>query len=156
VPYTEAMDAGDRVQVHGDSGTGTVDTATPLMGRGGAALFRPQKRSAGFASAPLGGGVIGTDRAQPLSIGGFGHEAVGLTPIGETPLLRPVTVHVRPAYGVHKFQARVTDGEGNAQGGSLPEVSVMVSSQRPASMGDFSFAQYSGGKVTFNIASNKE
>lgn len=158
VPYPELADAGDAVQVFTDLGTGTVDTATPLLQQPAPLFARGLKRFGGFGTEVYGESDPATGFALPPAAPGFGSEAFGESAYAETPSYREVPVKVPPAFGVHKFSARVVDEAGNPQGDALPVGEFFISSERPPSLRSFTFSGFNAGndRVTFNLARNTE
>lgn len=158
MPYPDGADAGDRVQVFTDFGSGTIDLTRPLLKHPKAIFRGARKRFAGHGSESYGESSYGTGRQAPEPGPGHGAEVYGVTPYGTTPRTMEVAVTMPPAYGVHKFSARMVDAMGNPQGAALPEVEVFVSSVNPPGLRSLAFASFNAGTraATFNFVRDSE
>jgi len=158
VPVPAEADAGDRVQVFTDFGTGTIDTSRPLLKHPKAVFRGARKRFGGHGTESYGESAYGLGRQGPDPGPGHGSEIYGVTPYGVPVETIEVTVSVPPAYGLHKFSARMLDAMGNLQGAALPEVTVFVSSVQPPGLRSFAFASFDSGArtATFTFARDSE
>lgn len=83
VPIDVDWDAGDRLQVYSDFGSGTIDTTKPLVVRG-PDMFPGQQQARGVGVRPVGIGRVGDGKAARRR-GGIGRSRLGVTPV--TPAL---------------------------------------------------------------------
>jgi len=158
VPIPEGADAGDRLQVFGDFGSGTIDLNRPLLARPVAVFRGARKRFGGHGTEVYGESVHATGR-QGLDPGpGHGSEIYGVTPYGTVPETMEVAVSVPPSYGLHRFAVRLLDQMGNPQGAALPEVTVFLSSTAPPGLASFAFDSFDSGPrtATFVFARDSE
>ena len=158
VPYPSAADAGDRLQIYTDFGTGTVDHAKPLLARPIELFPGETKRFAGHGTEAYGQSRYGIGRASPPKGPGHGAERYGSTPHGSVPRSIDLVVEVPPAFGTHKFEVELQDSEGNAQGGSLPQLAAMVSGTRPPTLSSFAYDSYDdvNDLIQFTFTRNTE
>jgi hypothetical protein len=156
VPIDDDRDGGDRMQVYTDLGTGTVDTAKPLLSRG-AEVFPGYPPGEGLGDDPIGEYAIGDSR-PPLRRTGIGEEELGNDPIGEGTAEREIDVNVPAGFGRLKFAVEVADAYGNVQAGAAQEVTVLVSGTEPSPLRSFTFGSYDApsDQVTFSFARNAE
>lgn len=155
-PYDNGWDAGDRVQVFCDFGSGTIDVSKPLLSRA-VELFPGKTRARGFGQQPLGVGRFGDGKAARPP-GALGRTIFGVTPFGTAPPLFGVVVDAPPVHGAWKFAARAVDRFGNVQAASLAEKSVYLSATDPTPIGRFALASYDAGTdvVTFDLVMGTE
>ena len=158
VPYPDGADAGDRIQVFTDFGSGTIDLNRPLLAQPKAVFRGARKRFAGHGTEVYGESAYATGRQAPDPGLGHGAEIYGVTPYGTVPETMEIAVTVPPAYGLHKFSGRLMDAAGNPQGAALPEVTVFVSSVQPPGLATFEFVSFDAGTrtATFGFTKNKE
>lgn len=158
IPIPDAAKSGDAVQVYTDFGTGTIDMAQPLLAEP-APVFASGQRRALTAKDYSAKGSARTGR-PPARL----REATGsISDFKKGPknAFQPfleVVVRVPAYYGNHKFAAQMVDSAGNAQGGTLPEITVFLSSPNPPGVRSFELAGYDAGlnQVTFNVTRNSE
>ena len=158
VPYPAGADAGDRIQVFSDFGSGTIDLDRPLLAQPKAVFRGARKRFAGHGTEVYGESLHGTGRQAPDPGLGHGSEIYGVTPYGTVPETMEIAVTVPPSYGAYKFSARLLDAMGNPQGAALPEVTVFVSSVQPPGLATFAFVSLDAGArtATFGFTKNRE
>jgi len=175
VPYPADADAGDALQVFSDFGVvrartlpaphgvpqgslSPVDRTRPLLKAGAGLFVGALERSEGLGSETLGETVPETTLAQPPRAYGLGDELLGETPCGETFSYREITVHVPPAFGMHRFSVQLLDEAGNPQGATPVELEAFVSSEEPPGIHEFAFSSYDAGndRLTFSLSKNKE
>jgi len=175
VPYPADADAGDALQVFTDFGLvrartllaphgvpkgslSPVDLTRPLLKAGAGLFIEALRRSQGLGSETLGETVPETTLAQPPRAPGLGDEWLGETPCGETFSYREITVHVPPAFGMHRFAVQLVDEAGNPQGVAPVELGAFVSSEEPPRIREFAFASYDAGndRLNFNLSKNTE
>lgn len=156
VAIDENWDAGDRLQVFTDSGSGVVDMSKPLLRRP-FALFPGQQPAQAYGRQPYGFGRHGDNLASRPATGGL-MSIYGTTPHGGTLVAVEVAVEVPPAFGVWKFAAQVVDGFGNVQAGGPLELAVLVSGTQPAPPAAFGFVSYDApsDRVTFGFSKDAE
>lgn len=158
VPYPDTADAGDGLQVFTDAGSGTVDTTKPLLQRRAELFPKGLRRFGGLGTETLGEAMPGNGAARRPQPPGLGSEVLGVTPCGESPSYRELTVTIRPAFGLHKFEARMLDEAGNPQGEALPLGEFLVSSETPPNLRTFALDSYDAGldRFTFSFTRNLE
>lgn len=156
VPYDDAWDAGDRLQVFTDFGSGTIDVSKPLLSRA-VEIFPRQFPSRPLGLQPLGVGRAGDGKAGRPP-GKAGRTILGVTPLGTAPPLLDVAVDAPPVFGTWKFSARCVDRYGNVQAASLAEATVCLSATDPTPVATFTLAGYDAGTdvVTFNVTVGTE
>ena len=156
VPYDDAWDAGDRLQVFTDFGSGTIDVSQPLLARA-VEIFPRQFPARGLGQQPLGVGQAGNGKAARPP-GKAGRTILGVTPLGTAPPLLDVSVDAPPVFGTWKFAARAADRYGNVQAASLAEATTCVSATEPTPLATFRLASYDAGTdvFTFDVAVGTE
>lgn len=156
VPIHEDWDAGDRVQVFTDFGTGTVNLTKPLLPRP-VSVFPGKHRARGLGSQPVGSGRVKDGRASRPHRG-IRTTRVGRTPVGNAEPFVALTVNVPAAFGQWKFAVRVVDAFQNVQAGGEQEIEAIVSGTDPMPLRRLDFDSYDGGsdQVTFNLTRNTE
>lgn len=156
VPIESSWDGGTRLQVYCDKGTGTVDPTKPLLARP-VAVFPGQHAAVGLGRQPVGRGRVG-DSKPARKRRGLGRTRVGITPVGRTPPVIDITVHVPPAFGTWKFAVQAIDRDGNVQTDALQEIAAVVSGTEPAPPKSFAMASYDSGsdQVTFDFSTDAE
>ena len=175
VPYPPDADAGDALQVFTDFGLvrartllaphgvprgslSPVDLTRPLL-KAGAGLFTVGlQRFEGHGSEIYGESAYGTGLASPPVRSGHGDEVYGTTPYANVPDYREVTVHVPPAFGMHRFAVQLLDEAGNPQGTAPVELEAFVSSEEPPGIKEFAFSSYDpvNDRLTFSLSKNTE
>ncbi len=129
VPVDEGWDAGDRLQVFTDGGTGAIDLTKPLLVRGHD-VFPGRDRLGGVGRRPVGVGRVGDSRAARPR-GGIGRTRVGVTPVGTAPPFVTVVVDVPAAFGAWKFAVQAIGADGVVQSAALVETTIVVSGTDP-------------------------
>lgn len=140
------------IQIFTDAGTGTVDTAAPLLSR----RYNPYKANVdegGYGLRRYGATAYGHLVAH-LKGDGAGEYAYGEEPYsGAEKESFAVPVRVPDSYDVWKFAAQAVDAAGNAQSAALEEVSIALSGRSPKRVQDFAFTSYASRIATFSIGS---
>lgn len=154
VPIDDDWDAGVRLQVYTDFGTGTIDTDSPLLQRG-LDLFPGKHRARGVGTQPVGVGRLGDHKAaRPRA--GIRHAIVGQTAVGTSPPFVVIPVQVPAAFGAWKFGVEAVDANGNVQGGGLAEVTAMVSGTEPPPLKSLSLVGYDATKDQLTLSFTRE
>lgn len=156
VPIHEDWDAGDRLQIYTNFGSGEVDTDKPLLRRP-VEIFPGQQRSRGLGRQPVGIGRVGDFKAaRPRR--GLGTTRAGVTPVGTTPAVIEVTVDLPAAFGKWKFAAKAIDRHGNVQSGDLEVIEAVVSGTEPPPLEAFSYNGYDSetDQVSFDFSKGAE
>lgn len=156
VPIDDAWDAGDRVQVYTDFGSGTIDTGKPLVVRG-FDIFPGQIASRGIGGQPIGVGQAGSMRAsRPHD--GVGAGIVGITPAGAAPPFALIEVEAAAGFGLWKFAVESVDRDGQVQAGAKAELQAVVSGTEPSPLRSFAFDSHSAvtDQATFDFTLNTE
>ena len=156
VPIADTWDAGDRLQVYTNFGSGAIDTDRPLLSRP-AEIFPGKWPAKGYGRQPYGRGRHGDHRAGRRR-GGLEPTTYCRTAYGRTPATMTVKVEVPADFGMYKFAATVVDRFGTVQEGSLQEIETIVSGAEPAPLKSFARAGYDGQTdiVTFDFERNVE
>ena len=156
VPIHADWDAGDRVQVFTDFGTGTVDLTKPLLARP-VDVFPGRHRARGLGFQPVGRGRVKGGRASRPHRG-IRTTRVGRTPVGNAEPFVALTVNVPAAFGQWKFAVRVVDAFQNVQAGGAQEISAIVSGTDPSPLRRLEYAGYDNvnDQVTFTLTRNTE
>lgn len=156
VEIEDTWDAGDRLQVYTDQGSGTIDLNKPLLKRP-LEIFPGQQAGQPYGRQPYAVGRHGDNLASrpPNGIAGT---IYGTTPHGGALVAIEVAVEVAPAFGKWKFAAQVMDGHGNVQTAALQELSAMVSGTDPAPPAEFALVSYDApsDRVTFSFSKDAE
>ena len=156
VPIDDGWDAGTRLQVYADFGSGTVDTDTPLLARP-FEVFPGQHALRGHGEQPYGRGRVGDGKAaRPVT--GVGRAIYGRTPYGSAPPFVEVPVNVPAAFGQWKFAVKAVDGAGNAQSAGLNEIEAVVSGTEPPPVKSFALHSIHliTGQATFDFTLTEE
>ena len=140
VGIPEGWDAGDRVQVYTDFGTGSVDLTKPLLARA-FDVFPREHPARSYGRQPYGRGRLGDGKA-PRRTTGIGRTIHGKTPYGTAPPLVKIPVQVPAAFGTWKFAVRVVDQAGNPQSAALEVITAVVSGTEPPPLASFTFDSY--------------
>lgn len=156
VPIDDAWDAGDRIQLYTDRGTGTVDTTDPLLVRP-QEIFPGEIAARGYGVHPYGVGRAGDFKASRPSCG-IETGVYGVTPYGTAPPFVEIEVDLPAAHGAWKFAIEVIDRDGTVQAGALSEIQMVVSGTEPSPLSAFAFNNYNAGsdQVTFDFTANTE
>lgn len=151
VPISADWDAGDRLEVFTDFGTGSLDMDTPLLSRA-ANPFPGEQPAKPVGLRTVGKGRVGDSRAGRARTG-IGQSRVGVTPVGTTPDCIDLEVDVPAAFGPWKFGVRAVDAEGTVQAGGIQEISLVVSGTEPDPPTAFAFNNHDSGsdQVTFDL-----
>lgn len=156
IAIDDAWDAGDRIQVYTDFGTGSVDLTKPLLPQA-FDVFPGEEPSQGYGVQPYGLGRVGDFKAdRPHQ--GIGSAIYGVTPYGTAPPFVEVEVDVAAGFGNWKFAIQIVDRDGTPQGGALQEISAVVSGTDPSPLCRFTFNNHDApsDQVTFDITVNTE
>lgn len=150
VAVQPSWDAETRLNAFTDHGTGMIDYATPLLGRGIPAF--PGAR----AIRTMGGGRYGEGRygsARPVAgrHGGYGSAPYGASSYGNEPDMVSVAVNVAPCFGWRKFAVKAFDEAGVEQGSPI-EATVFVSSTEPEELSLFALEGHDSVTDTLTFA----
>ena len=157
VPIDESWDAGTRIQVFTDAGTGTVDENNPLLARA-RDVFPAGRRSEGYGLQPYGLGGYGLNTPDPKRSGGFGEPVYEEGPYGDSQARVELTVKIPPAFGKWIFAVKTVDAQGNVQTDPALQISRIVSATEPPTVTDLAFVSYDAvnDRVTLSFTRNTE
>ena len=157
VPIPGGWDAGGRVQVYTDSGSGTVDTSKPLLARA-VEVFPGAVASRGFGITAFGSAQFGDNKPSRPHVAVFGRELFGKTPFCNPEPFVLVGVDVPAAFGKWKFAVEAVDRFGNTQSGGVQEIEAMVSGTEPPPLKSFAVNGYDDptDRLTFDFVTNAE
>lgn len=152
VPVEATWEAFARLQVFTDNGSGTVDTADPLLAEP-VQLFPNAWRPRGIGADPIGAVPIGHGQPETARQKGIGAHPIGSIPIGSGMAIRPVEVRVVEGFGLYKFAARAVDEAGNSQSAELVEMEKLVSGANPPPLARMDYASFDevDDQVTFDL-----
>lgn len=152
MPVDATWEAGTRIQVYEDRGTGTVDYTRPLLGRP-LEVFPGQVAATVLLARRVSDGTLGDGRPLRRQ-GGLGERssAGGLALI-PPPSYVDVTVSVRTGYGMRKFGVKAFNAAGIPQGTAAVELEHFVSGTDPRPVERFAFDSFDGGtrRVRFTL-----
>lgn len=153
----EDWDAGTRLQVYTDRGTGTIDTSKPLLARP-LEVFPGSVAANGFGTEPFGANRFGDQGPARPGTAVLDRQVFGQTPFGGGEEIIDVPVEVPAAFGKWKFVVQAIDRHGNAQSGALTEIEGVVSGTDPAPLSEFALFGYDAGtdQATFSFTRNTE
>ena len=151
VPIEDDWDAGTRLQVYSNGGSGAIDTAAPLLPRA-KDVFPKALSAAGYGNQVYGVGEYGRNLPDRRANGGYGDQQFGQIDYGDSQPYVEVTCYLPATFGVWKFAVEAIDAEGNVQAGGLEEIERVVSGTEPSPMTDFSLSSYDSETDTFTFA----
>lgn len=156
VDVDDAWDAGDRLQVYTDRGSGAIDLTRPLLSRP-CDLFPGQHPAKTFGEQPFGTGRFGDFKASRTPTG-FEQTPFGIAPFGLPAPSIELTVEVEAAHGAWKFAVGAIGDDGTAQAGALQETTVVVSGTDPPPLDTFTFNSFDepNDQVIFDFAQGSD